>query len=511
MSKSRLENEFAFLTIAAMKIYEHPDFAVPLVLFGVPFHNVTFEETIEWIQDRVRRRQPSYIVTANVDFLMQAWNDPELQRILIEADLVVADGMPVVKASSWFGQPLKERVTGSDLVPMLGKTAVADGMSIYCLGGDAGVPEAAAKELQHRNPGLKIAGTYSPPYLTLLEMDHESLVQRIEENHPDILLVALGSPKQEKFINMHFRNWSVPVSIGIGATLDYLTGVQKRAPLCFQKIGMEWFWRMLSDPKRLVKRYMTNLEFLISASFKLGSVRSIMNTRAQVDEPNLVTRWQERMIAVHQMEPVADSAAAVQLLTKLNATLSRAPLVLDLRGISWLDSLELGVLLELGKRCHQQKQELFVYGAGHRVAKLLKTCRLDLYLHITNSAREIEHRIGELKQVALNAAVRFEDGCLLLNLPAELTASTLSGYRELFEEVWNGHDMSQELSCAKVDCSAMGFIDSSGIGFFMDVFKRCEMHQVPVSFDDFQEIPLKILKVARVDRIFSRNQASSPA
>ncbi len=199
---------------------------VPLVIFGVPFHNVSFEETLDWMAARVREGRPVNVATANLDFVTQAWNDPELQRLLIDADLVLADGFPIVKLSPFFGPPLKDRVTGSDLTPMLAERAAHEGFKIYGLGSADGVAKTAMEILKARHPDLKVAGTYSPPFTPLLEMDHRAILQRLERTQPDILFVALGAPKQDKFISMHVRGWNVPVSIGVGGSLDFITGEQ---------------------------------------------------------------------------------------------------------------------------------------------------------------------------------------------------------------------------------------------------------------------------------------------
>ncbi len=225
-----------------------------LVLFGVPFHDVTFAEAIAWCVARMKSGPPACLATANVDFLMQATRDPELQRILLEADLVVADGMPIVWASGRFGPPLRERVTGSDLAPMLAAACAREGLRIFLLGGSPGVAEKAAAVLVERNPGLVVAGTYSPPVAGILDMDHASILKRLREARPHLLLVAFGAPKQEKFINLHLRSWAIPLAVGVGGTLDFLAGAQTRAPRWVQRIGFEWLWRMCTDPRRLVNR-----------------------------------------------------------------------------------------------------------------------------------------------------------------------------------------------------------------------------------------------------------------
>ena len=236
------------------------------VLFGIPFHDVTFDETVAWAVDRMKSGPPGYVVTANVDFLMQAWADPELQRILLEADLVLADGMPIVWSSRRFGPRLRQRVTGSDLAPKLAAACAEAGLRIYLLGGAPGVADAAARALKQAQPTLIVSGTFSPPKADVLAMSHEDVLLRLKEAQPHLLLVAFGAPKQEKFINLHVREWAVPLSIGVGGTLDFLAGAQKRAPVLVQRIGLEWVWRLATDPGRLFRRYAGNLRFFFAAS-----------------------------------------------------------------------------------------------------------------------------------------------------------------------------------------------------------------------------------------------------
>ena len=167
---------------------------VPLMIYGVPFHNVTFEEAIEWVVDRVRSGRPANIATANLDFVTRAWSDPELQRILIDADLVLADGFPIVKLAPFFGPALKGRVAGSDLTPLLAGRAAKEGFSLYGLGSAPGIAEKALQKLKKRHPDLRIAGSFSPPFTPLFEMDHPLILEKLAAAEPDILFVALGAP-----------------------------------------------------------------------------------------------------------------------------------------------------------------------------------------------------------------------------------------------------------------------------------------------------------------------------
>src|SRR5438034_3194444 len=183
----------------------------PIALLGVPFDHLNMDGALERIDRMVASRQPHYVVTANVDFLVQARRDVELRRILLEAHLVLCDGTPLVWASRLLGNPLPERVAGADLVPSLIRVAAEKGHRIFFLGGAPEVAEQAAANLQARYPTLNLVGHYSPPLRELLEMDHDEMVRRVRAARPDLLFVSFGCPKAEKWIEMHYRSLGVPV------------------------------------------------------------------------------------------------------------------------------------------------------------------------------------------------------------------------------------------------------------------------------------------------------------
>jgi N-acetylglucosaminyldiphosphoundecaprenol N-acetyl-beta-D-mannosaminyltransferase len=327
---------------------------IPFVLFGVPFHNVTFEEAIEWAVERVRSGEPGFIATANLDFLVLAQTDPELRTVLREADLVIADGFPPVKLAPFYGPPLKGRVTGSDITPMLAARAEKEGISIYGLGAAEGVAARAMEVLKKRHPDLKVAGAWSPPYAPLEQMDHAEILRRLGEAKPDILFTAFGAPKQDKFNRMHVKRWNVPVSIGIGGTLDFIAGVQRRAPVRMQKVHCEWLWRWASDPKRLTKRYVSNIVFMMRAVWLTARLRLGRNIPAPVD-PSEPPHWQEHGVDYCEFRG----------LEKLPDGFGRKVAV-DLRDVDWLESNEIGALLELSKRA----EKVVLLHAGSKVRKL---------------------------------------------------------------------------------------------------------------------------------------------
>ena len=238
------------------------------VLLGLPFHDLTLDETLAYCGESMKQDECRYLVTANVDFTTQAYDDLDLRKIVFFADRVVCDGMPLIWLSRIFGHPLRERVAGSDMVPKLLEICGQEKHAVYFFGSDLATLEEAKVIVEARYPGLKVVGMESPPMGAVIEWDNEGLCERMRASGAKLLLACLGCPKQERWIFAHHREAGVPLSIGVGASLDFITGKQKRAPRWMQKTGMEWFWRMSSSPSRLVARYQKDFIFLVKAAFQ---------------------------------------------------------------------------------------------------------------------------------------------------------------------------------------------------------------------------------------------------
>ncbi len=187
---------------------------------------------------------------------------PGLDAVNERAAFILADGAPLVVASRRTANPVPERVAGSDLIYDLCALAADRGFAVYLLGGQPGIADAAARKLMVRYPGLRIAGTSCPEPADLVEPGVDSLIEKIRAAQPDILLVALGQPKGEFWLARNLQRLGVPVAAQVGATLDFVAGRVRRAPLIFQKTGMEWAYRIYTDPLRLGPRYWKNARFL---------------------------------------------------------------------------------------------------------------------------------------------------------------------------------------------------------------------------------------------------------
>jgi N-acetylglucosaminyldiphosphoundecaprenol N-acetyl-beta-D-mannosaminyltransferase len=219
-------------------------------------NNLTMQETVETVENLILEGHRSYLVEINVDVVIKMEQDQRLRSIVDNADLTLLDGKPLVWISRLKKMPVKEKISGSDLVPRLCEMAAEKGYSIFILGGKDGVARKAEENLKKRYPGIWCAGTYSPPLG--FEKDEEELAHiraLLNQAKPDLLFVCFGCPKQEKWIADNYQLYDAKVSVCSGATVDFLAGTVKRAPKWMSECGLEWFYRFLMEPKRLFRRY----------------------------------------------------------------------------------------------------------------------------------------------------------------------------------------------------------------------------------------------------------------
>ncbi|MGL4109664.1 WecB/TagA/CpsF family glycosyltransferase [Clostridium sp. LP20] len=238
-------------------------------LLNIEVDNLTMDEAIHEVDKLIRMRKNSYIVTPNVDHIVKLETDDEFKRIYKEADLILTDGMPLVWISKLNGNCIKEKVSGSDLFPNVCGLASKRGYKLFLLGAAEGVAETAARNLINKYKGLNIVGTYSPKYG--FENDEEEImriISHVKSEQPDILAVGLGAPKQEKFIYNYRKELGVPLSLAIGASIDFEAGTIRRAPNWMQKAGLEWFYRLIKEPGRMFKRYIIDDMKIIGLFFK---------------------------------------------------------------------------------------------------------------------------------------------------------------------------------------------------------------------------------------------------
>lgn len=224
-------------------------------LLGAGIDDVTLDEAVDHIAAFLHARGAHQVVTVNLDFLRLARENAAFGAIINQSALVVADGMPLVWASRWLGQPLPERVTGGDLFSRACALAAQQGYRIFLRGGESGVPEATADLIAAQYPGAQVVGAYSPPMGPFSAEEDRHIVQMIQAAQPDILFVAFGAPKADTWIATHQDVLQVPVAIGVGGVFNFATGRVRRAPHWMQRCGAEWLFRLIQEPSRLWRRY----------------------------------------------------------------------------------------------------------------------------------------------------------------------------------------------------------------------------------------------------------------
>ncbi len=231
--------------------------------------NLTMKETLKRIDELIKENKNAYVVTPNVDHIIQLERGGELVEVYKNADLILTDGKPLIWISKWYGTPIKEKISGSDLFPRLCSLASKRGYKMFFLGAAEGVAAKAAENLKKKYEGLQVVGTYSPPYgFEKDETEMKKIVKMIKDVEPHILIVGLGCPKQELFI-LHYRDeLNVPISLGLGASLDFEAGNIKRAPKWMSDHGFEWVYRIFQDPKRLAKRYLIDDKGIFGLALK---------------------------------------------------------------------------------------------------------------------------------------------------------------------------------------------------------------------------------------------------
>ncbi|MEM7344138.1 MAG: WecB/TagA/CpsF family glycosyltransferase [Chloroflexota bacterium] len=217
-------------------------------ILNVKVHALTNTNTLALIEDFIATRRPHQLATVNPEFVVEAQQDEAFRRIINQAALALPDGIGLLKAATFLGEPpIPERVPGSDLVIKLAELSHQKGYRIYFLGAQEGVAEQAINCLKVDYPNLQVAGFYAgSPALA----DNEAIVQRILPTQADILMVAYGAPKQDKWIARNLERLQIPVCIGVGGSFDFIAGVATRAPRWIQRMQLEWLHRLIFQPWR---------------------------------------------------------------------------------------------------------------------------------------------------------------------------------------------------------------------------------------------------------------------
>jgi N-acetylglucosaminyldiphosphoundecaprenol N-acetyl-beta-D-mannosaminyltransferase len=240
---------------------------------GVRVDAVQLPEAVARIKRWIDKREyGKYVAVTGMHGVAESRQDPRFREILNQAALVVPDGMPLVWLGRWHGYSLRRRVTGSELMLAFCRETGSQPRHFF-YGGAPGVAEDLARQL-HEQFNITVAGTYTPPFRPLSEAEEADLTSHVHAAAPDILWVGLSTPKQERWMSDHHLKLKVPVILGVGAAFDMNSGRLKRAPAWMRESGLEWFYRLLSEPRRLWRRYLVTIpQSVWSISLELFHIR----------------------------------------------------------------------------------------------------------------------------------------------------------------------------------------------------------------------------------------------
>ena len=303
----------------------------PVAVMGLPINSLSADEAVATLERLILSGGTHQVCAMNLDTWLNALADPHLHRIVAGSSMVFPDGMPLVWASGLLGCPLAERVTGVDLVPRLAELSARKGYKIFLLGAKPGVADRAGRLLERNYPGVQIVGTFAPAEENLIRMDHTEILRQIHAVSPDILLVAFGNPKQEKWIWMHRKRLGVPLAMGVGGSFDILVGDMRRAPRWIQRCGLEWAMRLLQEPVRLSPRYLRDfaglarrLPMALLAAWcqrpYLGESRVTLATTPQVMHLNIYGRLGAEIATAVQDATTASIVNGLVMVVHLHAS-----------------------------------------------------------------------------------------------------------------------------------------------------------------------------------------------
>jgi N-acetylglucosaminyldiphosphoundecaprenol N-acetyl-beta-D-mannosaminyltransferase len=422
-----------------------------LTVLGVPIDDVSMDEALAKIDELVKERSFHQIATANVDFLVHAIDNPEYREILCRCALVVADGMPVVMASRMLGVPLRERVTGSDMIPRLAKK----GYRIFLLGARPEVSKIAAEKLEAM--GGKVVGRLTPPPSPLDEFDSDSIVAAIEKADPDILLVALGGPKQELWIHRNRHRLKVPVCMGIGGGLDFLAGAVSRAPGWMQTSGLEWVYRIWVEPRRLARRYMKGAVWM-ARYFPAQLIASAAMRR----------RGRALEIAVESIGLVRIMSLSGRLTGPKVAQLEQSALsvpgkvddlVVDLTKVSYLGADGVRALTGLFRSASNSGRQLWLVGVTPLLARTLRASRCD---GLFRSVPSVLDALRQASRGRLQLSLELGDGWAVCRIGGEIPQGARTTLEGICRQVIETNEFFEFNGSGVPEFDASGLVEPAG-------------------------------------------------
>lgn len=333
-------------------------------LLGLPFHAISLEQASKEVLTAIQNKNRCFISTPNLNFTIMAQDDPDFYKSVIQSDLVVADGMPLIWVAKLLGLPITERVAGSDLFAFLSEQPRERKIRVFFFGGETGIAEKAYHKLNEISPGMESCGFYDPGFVSIEEMSSDKVIEYINASKPDFVLVALGAKKGQRWIMHNRYRLNTPVISHLGAVINFVAGNVQRAPKKWQGFGLEWLWRIKQEPK-LYKRYLGDglrfLKMLLTETLPLVIYSKLLlkkagNSKGQVEADTLPS--QEKFIVSLKGCIATEQMNEFEHILQV-ALLSDKDVIIDGVGIDYLAMDIIAKLLTFQGQL-QQKQNVMI-------------------------------------------------------------------------------------------------------------------------------------------------------
>lgn len=496
-----------------------------VALLGIPIDNLTLSETLAKIFDLIERLPSTqegtspFVGTVNTDFIVNMmgwrWNTPrhpELLHDLREAEMNTPDGAPLVWLSQLLGCPLKQRVTGADLLPLILQECEKRGKSVYFFGGDTHFEDKLLPTIQKLYPTLKIAG-HTAPHVSLtgesLEFTPEQdelVILDIQKAKPDVLLISLGNPKQEIWFQRIRYQLKIPISIGIGGALNFLIGKIQRAPIWMQKRGLEWIYRLLKEPTRLWKRYFVDAYVLIALITPLTILNRLLKWRATYLPQNTSQtpfsaysfKVDNQVSLIITLPSILDKQELSFLTGLLKEDIQKGFLVFDFKNVLYIDAVLIALFMEIIKNSSLKKIRVLFLEIPYSIQSLLNRHRVwDLFeVHVLHHPQDlITVWQGEVSVPLFSISYSKTPTKAIIHVLGSLDASQhpLLLFERMIKEI-------QGLDC-ELDLRYCSFLDSSGIGLFLKLKRYQAKYAKKLILSYLSPAIKQTLRIAQVDSI----------
>jgi N-acetylglucosaminyldiphosphoundecaprenol N-acetyl-beta-D-mannosaminyltransferase len=345
-------------------------------LLGLPFDAVTMQEAVNQVNDAIINQQRCFLSTPNLNFVIACQQDVEFYQSVVDSDLSIADGMPLIWIAKLLGIPLKERVAGSSLFEQLYSTPRTEKIKVFFFGGENGIAERALEQLNADSVGMIGCGFYDPGFVSIDDMSRPDVIDKINATQPDFLVIALGAKKGQAWIQNNRHQLNAPVISHLGAVINFVAGSIERAPKLWQRLGMEWLWRIRQEPN-LWRRYfgdgLSFLKLLLLNVIPLAlydrwlkrTLDYYLSVKLDVHQNNIMVITMSGSIHYDNLAPVK------QMLSEILQQDSQDDVELNCTQIAYIDAAFIAMLMLFQRVLNEQNRQLTLSYLPDRIRRLL--------------------------------------------------------------------------------------------------------------------------------------------